>query len=68
MIELYIKSLIKQVKEDKISEKEILDIYKIYKRHELTPEEIEHGKTIIPRIKSNELTEEILINKAKRWK
>lgn len=67
MIEQYIKNLIKNIKEDKMMDDQILGLYKIFKRHDLTDEEIEHAKTIKDRIKSGELTEESLIEKAKNW-
>lgn len=67
MIEWYIKDLIKKVKEDKITDEQILAIYKTFKKRELTEAELENAKTIKARIKNGTLTEEMLIEKAKNW-
>lgn len=67
MIEQYIKNLIANIKNDKMTDDQILGIYKTFKRHNLTDDEIEHAKTIKARIKSGELSEEALIEKAKNW-
>lgn len=67
MIEWYIKDLVKKVKEDKITDEQILAIYKTFKKRALTEAELENAKTIKARIKNGTLTEEMLIEKAKNW-
>lgn len=67
MIEIYIKNLVKKIKNDEMSDEEILKIYRMFKKRDLTDAEKEHTKTIKARIKSGELSEEALIEKAKNW-
>lgn len=67
MIELYIKGLVKKIKNDEMSDEEILKIYRTFKKRDLTDAELENAKTIKARIKSGELTEEALVEKAKNW-
>lgn len=67
MIEIYIKNLVKRIKNDEMSDEDILKIYKMFKKRDLTDAEKEHAKTIKARIKSGELSEEALIEKAKNW-
>ncbi len=63
-----ISSFVKMVKEDKISPQQMEVIYLQFKRHELSPQEKEWAKTIIPRIKEDKLTIDMLYSKALNWK
>lgn len=67
MIEQYIRNLIENIKNDKMTDEQILAIYKMFKRRDLTDDEIKHAETIKSRIKSGDLTEQSLIDKAKNW-
>lgn len=62
-----IHTFVLKVKNDEIDEQKMIKLYSIFKRHELSPDEINWAKNIASRIKSNELTEEILIEKANKW-
>lgn len=68
MIDIYIKQAIKLLKENKLSKTQILKIYKMYKRRELTEEEIKRADIIVQNIKDGTLTEKELIDKAIKWK
>lgn len=67
MIEKYISLFIEKVKNNDISEKQMIKIYEIFKRHKLSESEIEWAKNIATRIKNNELTKDMLIEKSKKW-
>lgn len=68
MIDIYIKQAIKLLKENKLSKQQILKIYKMYKRRELTEEEVKRADIIVQNIKDGTLTEKELIDKAIKWK
>ena len=65
-IEKIIKMLIDKLKKDELSHEQILQIYKTFKKHTLSEEEKENANKIVAKIKSGELTEEMLIEKAKK--
>lgn len=67
MVKKYIHIFVERVKKDKVTEEQMIKIYEMYKRHKLTDNEIKLAKNIASRIKSGELTEEILIEKANKW-
>ena len=67
MIEKYISLFIEKVKNNDISEKQMIKIYEIFKRHKLSESEIEWAKNIATRIKKDELTKDMLIAKSKKW-
>lgn len=62
-----IHTFVLKVKNDEIDEKKMIKLYSIFKRHELSPDEISWAKNIANRIKKDELTEEMLIEKANTW-
>lgn len=67
MIEKYISLFIEKVKNDDINEEQMIKIYEIFKRHKLSESEIEWAKHIATRIKNDELTKDMLIEKSKKW-
>lgn len=67
MVKKYIHIFVEKVKKDEVSEEQMIKIYETFKRHKLTDDEIRHAKNIASRIKSGELTEEMLIEKANKW-
>ena len=67
MIEKYISLFIEKVKNNDISEEQMIKIYEIFKRHKLSESEIEWAKNIATRIKNGELTKDMLIAKSKKW-
>lgn len=62
-----IHTFILKVKNDEIDEQKMIRLYSIFKRHELSSDEISWAKNIANRIKKDELTEEMLIEKANKW-
>ena len=62
-----IPQAIEKVKEDKVTEKSIIKLYGIFKRHQLSLDEVRWARNIANRIKSGELTEDMLYEKAKNW-
>lgn len=62
-----IHQFVEKVKEDKITEKQMIKLYGIFKRHQLSLDEVRWARNIANRIKSGELTEDMLYEKAKNW-
>ena len=67
MIEKYISLFIEKVKNNDISEEQMIKLYETFKRHKLSESEIEWAKNIAARIKNDELTKDMLVAKAKKW-
>lgn len=62
-----IHQFVEKVKEDKVTEKQMIKLYGIFKRHQLSLDEVRWARNIANRIKSGELTEDMLYEKAKNW-
>lgn len=59
--------LIQSLKEDRLTREQIIQIYTIYKRHQLSQDELLYIDIIVESIKNGKLTEQELIDRAINW-
>ena len=59
--------LIQSLKEDRLTKEQIIQIYTIYKRHQLSQDELLYIDIIVESIKNGKLTEQELIDRAINW-
>ena len=67
MIEKLVSLLIKKVEANELTDAQMMKIAEIYKKHKLSDEETVWAKECFAKIKSGELTKQMLIDEARKW-